>query len=63
MDPTYVKLLVEMTIELPFVLFSIAVLQCVMEKFRRRSTGFATDFFLFYIVQSGVDIVDYFVVW
>lgn len=62
MDPLYTKLIVEMSVELPFVIFSVAVLRCVIAKYRCGSTGFATDFFLLYIIQSTVDLTDYFVV-
>lgn len=48
--------------ELPFVVFSVLTLICIVRKFRDGAHGFATDFFLFYIAQSVLDVSVYFVV-
>lgn len=62
MDPIHVQLLVEACVELPLVVFSVVTLVCIVRKFREGALGFTTDFFLFYIAQSIVDLGDYFVV-
>ncbi|KAH7712058.1 hypothetical protein AAVH_20614 [Aphelenchoides avenae] len=61
MDPLYVQLLVEASVELPFVVFSVLTLVCIVRKFHDGAHGFATEFFLFYITQSFLDLSVYFV--
>lgn len=62
MDAVHAALLVEVTIEIPLVLFTLATLRCVILKARTKTLGFATDFFMLYAVQSAADLGDYFVV-
>lgn len=62
MDPAYQELLLECCFEFPLIVFSIVTLRCVVANYRKKANGFGTDFFLFYIAQSSVDLTDYFVV-
>ncbi|KAH7680198.1 hypothetical protein AAVH_41431, partial [Aphelenchoides avenae] len=60
MEPIHVQLLIELSVEVPLVLFSVAVLRCVAAKVRSKAYGFTTVFFLLYSVQATVDLADYF---
>lgn len=62
MDSKHAELLVEVCLELPFALFSIAILHCVVGKFRSGTAPFASDFFFLYILQATTDLTDYYVV-
>lgn len=62
MDSRRMALLVQVCIELPFVLFALAVLLNVVGNVRKKRLGFNASFFTYYIVQSVVDIAEYFAV-
>lgn len=62
MNPKHAELLVELCVELPLVVFSAAILWCVVSKVRSGAATFASDFFLLYIIQAAIDLSDYFVV-
>ncbi|KAH7700342.1 hypothetical protein AAVH_28416, partial [Aphelenchoides avenae] len=61
MDAKHAELLVEVCLELPFMLFSVAVLYCVVEKYRGGTVPFTSDFFFLYIIQAVTDLSDYYV--
>lgn len=59
MHPVQVTLLTQISVELPFVLFSVFVLICVLKKIRQKKQDFVSDFFIFYAVQGIVDLSEY----
>lgn len=59
MHPKHVSFLVELSVELPFVVFSVAVLGSVVRSIRRKSPGFTSDFFFFYSIQGVVELSSY----
>lgn len=51
--------LIEVAVEIPFVIFHISVLIFLVGEIRRRNAVFSTPFFILYSVQSAVDIIYY----
>lgn len=59
MVPEATLVWIQLGVELPFVLFHVTVLICVLRSVHQRQPYFATAFFRIYALQSAVELWSY----